>query len=189
MWFILITALIIVLIIRAKKNTNSAGVESVDISLSNPQIAVLIDEAVSVINDMLEVGSAASLHSLDYEGFIIAVPSARPPFGRYIDYGFYIKMVDACNLKECQYKYPAMRNNPDNREMYEVLDSFVNKYGNCYSDEERGYVYETRATAPLRSKNEDDRELLRALLHQEVSKRCLLADMSRTPIHTKTVYY
>lgn len=48
----------------------------------DPALCALISEAIVVINDMLEVGVAASIFSNNtaFNGFIIATPDARPPY-------------------------------------------------------------------------------------------------------------
>lgn len=159
-----------------------------DINKSDSNVMATINEAVAIINDMLEVGLGASIFSeIDYEGFIIAVPSARPPFkGRNTNYGFHIRMVSVDNLKLCANRYPAMRKNPANFEMIQKLDSFAEKYDQYYSENEKAYICETRNVAPVRTgSGEQDR--LCVWLFEEVEKKCPLADFRGTPIHTKNV--
>lgn len=158
-----------------------------------PEVAKVVYEAVNVINDMLEVGLAASIFSdLDYEGFIIAVADARPPFGRkHTDYGLFIKMCSVSDLATCLHKYPRMRKNPQNWEMIYGLKRFAEKYSDCYDPAEEAYIYCTKNTVAIPKKTWRNRETvdLRGILFDEVRKQCPLADFEGTPIHTKNVYH
>lgn len=173
---------------RREKAELNAEKEAAKYALNpaDPAIKALIDEAVRVINDMLEVGSGASIFSeLDYEGFIIAVPDFRRSFTKKVsDYGFCINMHNVSNLRDCRNRYPNVRYNPAYSNLIIRYDSFSEKYNYCYSPSKEGYIYNTRNTVRLRV---SDRDKLNAFLHEEVALRCRLADMSGAGIHTKDV--
>lgn len=156
------------------------------ISAENSQVSALIGEAISVINDMLETGTAASLFSsIDYEGFILVFADARPPFkGRTACYGFSIAMMSVSELSSCKNRYPRMRSNPENYAMIAQLDHFAGKNKSYYNYGEQKYEYVTQITVRV---HERDREKLMKLLYDEVKRRCPLADFEGVPIHTKTV--
>ena len=164
----------------------SATSISDSIDLTPSQVAALIEEAVYVINDMLEVGGAANIFSvIDYEGFICVVPDERPPFnGKTICYGFGIHMMSISELSACKDRYPRMRTNPENYQMIANLDRFAEKYKAYYDYAEERYVYFTKRTVQI---NRDNRMNLEKLLYEEVKNRCPLADFEGIPIHTKGV--
>ncbi len=147
----------------------------------------LIEEALTVINDFLTIGSDASIltdSSTDFRGHIIFVPDARPPFsGKTINYGFYIQLCDVSDLTVGASKYPkVLINNPSLADRYY---SFINKYRNCFDPSECGYVYRTRTAVPLVKGQENQ---LQAKLGQQIAQRCELADFSGGLLYTKNVY-
>ncbi len=157
-----------------------------NLDLSNSAVAALIDEAIEVINDMLEVGTCASLYSYSYNGLIVPTPSAIPPFGRRTNYRMIITMNDIDNLQQTRDKYPKLKENPNLQSENEKLDIFLGKYGHCYNVREHSYIYETRCTVAL-GKNDKHQQELRALLYQQIKQRCPLADFHAGLLYSKTV--
>ncbi len=179
MFELIVVVLIVYFIFKlfrgGSKNTEDSCQIS-EVSMDDPAVAALIDEAIMVINDMLEVGRPALMYSeRDYEGLIIAVADARPPFkGNYIDYGFHIRMHNISDLSLCRSSLGS------------TVDSFIRRYSHCYSSSDRGYVYKTNLTVRIHN---DNRGALRTLLYKQVELRCPLADFSNGHLHTKGVAY
>lgn len=174
--------------INASSNTiNKTGISVTD-EYMDSSTEVLIKEALTVVNDFLNIGSDASIFAeddCDFRGHIIYTPDARPPYNkRNCNHGFYIELHDTGDLSIKAKKYPKMLiKNPDLAERYH---EFIAKYGSCYDPSERGYVYKTRATVPLR--REDQRAQLHGMLSQQIAKNCPLADFSGNLLYTKNVY-
>jgi len=147
----------------------------------------VVKEALTVVNDFLNIGSDASLFtdsSSDFRGHIIFTPDARPPFsGNKVNYGFYIKLSDVSDLRIGARKYPKMlTNNPD---IAERFHAFIGKYGNNHVASEGGYVYRTKRTVALHRGQEGQ---LHAKLGQQIAEKCPLADFSGNLLYTKNVY-
>ncbi len=147
----------------------------------------VVEEALTVINDFLTIGSDASIltdSSTDFRGHIVFVTDARPPFtGKTTNYGFYIKLCDLSDLTIGARKYPKMlTNNPNLADNYHA---FISKYQNCYDASEGGYVYRTQRTVPLLKGQEKQ---LHAKLGEQIAARCPLADFSGGLLYTKNVY-
>lgn len=167
-----------------------------ELLMKNSAIAEVIDEAVEVINNMLEAGSGASVFSeIDYDGFIITALKAVPPYGgRYRNYSVLIQMVNVSDLWACKDRFPNMRTNPANADMIKKMDFFIQEYSQYYYPAEKKYIYQTKHTLPIRnyffeSKIKAEEKQLTALLHREIKRRCPLADYGGAGIHTKGVAY
>jgi len=175
---LIIIALIIIIFLFSR--TQKGGKERSPTPKGNDANAV-IEEAVTVINDFLNAGSVAQVFSseTDFRGLVIYTPDSRG----HSNYGVYILMNDVCDLRNKDRAYPKMiSNNPGfAAEYYEFMD----KYGNCYSASDRGYVYRTRNTVSLSRGQEKQ---LKAKLTEEIVKRCPLADLSGSLLYTKNVY-
>lgn len=154
----------------------------------NEEIKRLIDEAVYVINCMLESGLAASLYSDGfYEGFILTLPETRNGFvgnTNVGNYGFEITMHQTPDLKECRDKYRRRFSSAHWSEINSQLDIFLRIFENYYVVSSEQYIYKTKNTASLLH---NDRMRLKAYLYEQIELRCPLADFSGTPIHTKNV--
>lgn len=156
------------------------------IDMSDPAVSALINEAVEVVNDMLEVGTAVTLYgSGKYNGHIYPLIASRPPYGRYTNYGIVIHMFDVDDLHQCKEKYPRMRNNPNLHDLNTNLDRFIYKYSRNYNSAEERYVYETKSTVQL--KGDKNKQALTALLWSEIKSRCPLADTDSGRLYTKNV--
>ena len=167
-----------------KKQTSNADSTSAPIEVNTDP---LVEEALAVVNDFLNIGSDASIltdSSTDFRGHIIFVTDARPPFsGKTTNYGFHIQLCDLSDLTIGARKYPkVLENNPNLAENYYA---FISKYQNCYDASERGYVYRTQRTVPLLKGQEKQ---LHAKLGQQIAARCPLADFSGGLLYTKNVY-
>lgn len=187
MEFLLFIAIVYILykLLKPKDTKQESAVSNV--SMSDPAVKTLIDEAVAVVNDMLEVGHAAQIYSgSDYEGVIYAHAYTRPPYSGRAAYGIQIIMADVKNLEDCVDRYPKMWSNPDNLEMNANLAYFMNKYSRYHDPNENRYVYRTTHTAPLKYTDKTS-EVLKSLLFDQVEKRCPLANIRNGVVYTKNV--
>jgi hypothetical protein len=145
----------------------------------------VLQEALGVINDFLNVGTVAQIFhgDTDFRGFINFTRDARPPFqGKYINYGFVIILEAVDDMSISAAKYPKMlTNNPDFADKYYA---FMRKYQNCFDPEKKAYVYITTNTVPL-LKGQDTQ--LTQLLRERVANECPLADFSGSLLYTKNV--
>lgn len=174
------------------RRDNSVSSSNDDFSTDSDASAVaLIDEAVEVINDMLEVGLIAHIFSeIENEGFIIVTPGTISYEQKYNLSGFYIQMHSISDLRSCRHRYPLYDQKPEWAEEMRKLDRFIQKYSYCYDPVEKAYVYKTRKNIPIkpsRKKNVTNVAVSKETLLQEVAARCPLADMSGTPIHNKKI--
>lgn len=174
---------------RLDNLTKSMGSSEGKPDENSPAVDALIDEAVEVINDMLEVGFAARIKSeADYEGFIIYFPTIISFVPRTV--GIYIKMVSVSDLRSCRYRHSAYDHIPEYKEEMDKLDRFIEKYSYCYNPQEKAYIYETRKNIPVpySKKNVPAGKIVNiARLRSEIEQRCPLADFSGVGLHTKNV--
>lgn len=147
---------------------------------------LVIEEAVTVINDFLNVGSTAHILSCTDEyftGHICFNPDMRSsPVGTRNAYGFCIYLCSVSDLSAKAQKYPKLLiNNPDHAEKYH---SFISKYRDCYDPNSKRYVYRTKNTVLL---DQTQKDQMRAKLAQQVAARCPLADFEGESLYTKNV--
>lgn len=163
--------------------------ESLDDLAKSPAVDALIDEAVEVINDMLEVGLAAhQVSEIDYEGFIIFNPTIISFVPRTV--GIHIVMNSISDLRGCRHSAPAYTRRPEWADEMDKLDRFIEKYSYCYDSQRNQYVYETKNNIPVpySMKEIPAAQIVdRARLSHEIERRCPLADFSNGHLHTKNV--
>ena len=172
---------------EARKSDKAKDAYSKSTVKSSTPYEAVINEAIPIINDFLNIGDLARLltdSSTDFRGLIICAADARPPFhGRMIDYGLHIKLNDVGDLTIGAQKYSDMLARfPEEANKY---NSFIRKHRYNYDASERGYVYRTTNTVSLR---EGEEKMLYSELSQQVIQRCPLAEYgSNGLLYTKNV--
>ena len=159
---------------------------------SDPTCKALVDEAFTVINDMLEVGlSACEFSDGEYEGHIFWLMTHKANCGPNLcEYNITIYMGRLGDLRGCRDKpyFQRLRQvNPEYVMLTDKLDSFLAKYANCYDPSDRQYVYHTRATIVRPHSSADDGPFFHDILRKQLEAHCPLADFSGVGLHTKNV--
>lgn len=146
----------------------------------------VVEEALEVVNDFLNVGKVALIlsdSSTDFRGCIMFRPKERPPFsGKTRNYGFCIELCNVSDLSIGASKYPKMlTNNPEFAEKYY---NFINKYEDCFDPSKKAYVYVTKRNVTLMKDQENQ---MYAKLKQQIIEHCELAEFKGTLLYTKNV--
>lgn len=176
--FIFLVIVILYIVIRVKKQKKGEKEAVQERFTIDSSTDAAIEEAITVINDFLEVGHTVSLVSEKYGGAISAFTKCTNA-GKY---KVIITMNKSGNLQQAMDKYPKMfANNP---KMAEKSEAFLYKYRNCYNAAEDSYIYETRNSVALRRGQENG---FRAKLLEQVRQRCSLAEVRGDIIFTSNV--
>lgn len=152
------------------------------VELSDPSISALLDEAITVVNDMLETGLPATVYDSGYNGMILVNVCPMPR-----EYCVQIQMRSIEELRQACARRSNLAGLPHLQEENEKVARFISKYGNCYDARERSYVYHTHSTVRF-SNGEKSRQKLQELLRQQIEQKCPLANvMGPTQLYTKNV--
>lgn len=130
----------------------------------------LLNEALEVVNDFLNIGSSIQLFSSDFRGNISCACISMQN-----SLAFKIVLCDTPNLRKMIIQYPKMMEN--NHEVAEKCYAFLAKYENCFEPLEEGYVYKTRYTVP-ENKKQDIRVELTNRLNILIAQSCPLAEFA-----------
>ena len=179
--------------VEAEKNGTPSRSAATNISIIDPAAKkALIDEAVEVINDMLEVGFIAHCFSdLDYEGHISPIACTISYEPKYNLSGFSIHMRNISDLRTCRNNRPRIDSNPAWAEELRKLDRFIQKYSFCYNPSMNEYNYKTHNNIPVKPSKKQGTTVAvsTAELMREVAARCPKADLQNGLLHTSDVAY
>lgn len=154
----------------------------VAVTMNEPAVKAVIDEAIKVINDMLSVGNGASYCSVvEYAGMI----TAFPVHGNDGQYRIFVAMNNVSELQGCGNRYPKARQNSANAEMFRVYDSFASRYKKYYDYAHCAYIYKTTNTVAPKG----GEEALNSLLFEQVRLRCPNANITGNNIKDKKFCY
>ncbi len=148
------------------------------ISLNDPATKAIVDEAIDLINAIIDLGITLQfIGGSSYDGFIIPRANvARYGAGEMI-----------CNIKICIYECGDLRNyhvpeklRANLSDKFSALDSLVRQYAGyteCDTSGRQTFTFRTKNTVAL-SRSTQDEEQLTGLLLAEIRKRCPGADAS-----------
>lgn len=164
---------------RAAMREQRLALESI---VHSPAVDALIDEAVEVVNDMLEIGYIVHILSPEeYNGLIHTMPNTVSFVPRLAGYTIVMGTVD---LRSCRHRNPVYDQKPEWADRMAKLDRFIKKYSYCYNSQRHAYVYNTRKGIPVPSSLQEipagkivDNERFLC----EVKSRCPLADIPNSP--------
>jgi len=175
MGFLILIIVIICIVAFLSSVKKPAPPAATPLELSEPTVAALAEEVVTVVNDMLEAGHCPMYLGVhDYDGLLMLHSFAYPP--NFTATHITIRMVNSMNWQE--YTDEARRKiHPKYHEWIDKAEAFTKKYGNCYDPSEKSYVYTTHCAVNLPAKNEVTRTKLMTLIKKQIKQTCPLADL------------
>lgn len=171
----LIIVVIVCIAVFMNSGKKSPAPSFSSLELSDPAVATLAEEVVTVVNDMLEAGHCPIYWGVhDYDGLLMFHSFADPP--NYTATRITIRMVNSMNWRD--YTDEARRKiHPKYHEWINRAEAFTRKYGSCYDPSEKSYVYTTHCAVNLPAKNEVARTKLMTLIKEQIKQTCFLADL------------
>ncbi len=182
-----IAVIVIAIWLIKKIKKQKIAKQEVVVDLTNSDVKELIDEAVSIMNTILEVGGAISLATpfAQYNGFIIPLVRRMEQKNAYIGE---ITIYDVCDLRNYSVA-PACK---EKLKEFEKMDAFVQEYASrlAYDKDKSLFTIQTKTeiTLPM---GEDYGPKISAMLRDEIAKRCPMADTTTlmTVVYDKRHHY
>ncbi len=136
------------------------------VSMSNPQVAAVVDEVVEIVNSIVEIGNAIMFISSDYDGFIMA----HCTWIRGRTYGVGITISESGDLRNYSVTPICRERNSD---VFASMDYFAMKYRGhtSYDAERRQFEITTKATVEL-PQIANVQSVMNALIKEQISVRC-----------------
>lgn len=180
----------------SKAQEQSEFMQSGKISMSNPEVAAMINEAVSVADDMLNVGPHASMFTTNdnFNGHIFVYCSRHSTSDKHTSrYDITVVLCDmrGFDARLAQFKSTQAAKGVSHfgdDHYYEIFRSFLQKYRAFYKPSDEKFSYTTKRSILLpNSVNPED--AITKLLREEITKHCPLADWSGRILYNKALYH